>query len=164
MKRESDSLRVKQRGNKKQILDMLAASNSVEQHVYYNDSQTPEKIQSYANPTMGWTAEQESLQELWKTKSVEMGGVPRISIANTTAGSSNPNILRTVYLPNDKVGQLRSENDKLEATIQEQRAQFERVVLQLRDEKAAFEELENAMITASLAKQLPDRAGRVMHK
>ena len=117
MKRESDSLRVKQRGNKKQILDMLAASNSVEQHVYYNDSQTPEKIQSYANPTMGWTAEQESLQELWKTKSVEMGGVPRISVANTTVGSSNPNILRTVYLPNDKVGQLRSENDKLEATI-----------------------------------------------
>ena len=51
---------------------MLAASNSVEQHVYYNDSQAPEKIQSYANPTMGWTAEQESLQELWKTKSVDM--------------------------------------------------------------------------------------------
>ena len=119
MKRESDTLRVKQRGNKKQILDLLAASNSVEQHVYYNDSQTPEKIQSYANPTMGWTAEQESLQELWKTKSVDMNksGVPRISIQNTTAGSTNPNILRTVYLPNEKVGQIRSENDKLESTI-----------------------------------------------
>jgi len=32
------------------------------------------------------------------------------------------------------------------------------------DEKGAFEELENAMITASLAKQLPERAGRLMKK
>lgn len=91
---------------------------------------------------MGWTAEQESLQELWKTKSVDMNksGVPRVSVANTTAGSSNPNILRTVYLPNEKVGQLRTENDKLEGAIQEQRAQFEKVVMQLRNEKGAFEE------------------------
>ena len=88
--------------------------------MYYNDSQTPEKIQSFANPTMGWTAEQESLQELWKTKSVDMNksGVPRISVQNTTAGSSNPNILRTVYLPSEKVGALRQENDKFESQIQ----------------------------------------------
>ena len=142
MKRETDRLRVKQRGNKKQITDMLAASNSVEQHVYYNEAQNPEKIQSYANPTIGWSAEQESLQELYKGKQVDTknGAVPRISIANTTAGASNPNILRTVYLPNEKVGQIRSESDRLESTIQSQRAEFERVIMHLRDEKAAFEE------------------------
>lgn len=132
--------------------------------MYYNDSQTPEKIQSYANPTMSWTAEQESLQEIWKTKSVDMNksGVPRISVANTTAGSSNPNILRTVYLPNEKVGQLRTENDKLEAAIQEQRAQFERVVMQLRNEKAAFEEtkrdtyLKNKQEADAMLKEIHD--------
>jgi hypothetical protein len=32
------------------------------------------------------------------------------------------------------------------------------------EEKAAFEELENAMITASLAKQLPERGGRISKK
>ena len=68
---------------------------------------------------MGCTAEQESLQELWKTKSVDMNksGVPRISVQNTMTGSANPNILRTVYLPNEKVGQIRGENDRLESSI-----------------------------------------------
>ena len=45
-----------------------------------------------------------------------------------------------MYLPNEKVGEIRSQSDRLETTIQSQRAQFERVIMQLRDEKGAFEE------------------------
>ena len=37
LKKKCDTYRVKQRVNKRQILDMLAKSNSVEQHIYFND-------------------------------------------------------------------------------------------------------------------------------
>lgn len=37
MKRQCDTFRVKQRSNKRDIIDMLAKSNSVEQHIYYNE-------------------------------------------------------------------------------------------------------------------------------
>lgn len=40
---------------------MLAASNSVEQHIYCNEKQTPEMITSYAPKTLGWNAEQEKI-------------------------------------------------------------------------------------------------------
>lgn len=60
---------------------MLATTNSVEQHVYYNQNQAPEKIQSYAKKTGAFNAEQESLKELWKSKTIEAGhGVPRVSV------------------------------------------------------------------------------------
>jgi len=50
-------MRFKQTKNKKNILDMLSNSNSVEQHVYYNQQQAPEKIQSYAKKTNGLAAD-----------------------------------------------------------------------------------------------------------
>ena len=37
LKKKCDTYRVKQRVNKREILDMLAKSNSVEQHIYFND-------------------------------------------------------------------------------------------------------------------------------
>lgn len=122
-KTQVDTLRVKQKQNKRQILDSLAASNSVEQHVYYDRNTAPEKIQSYAPKTMGWTAEKESLQELWKSKQVEVqGGVPRVSVQKAAQKAAQPNILRTVYLPNENVGKINKENDALNGQIQEQRA------------------------------------------
>ena len=48
MKKQCDVYRVKQRVNKREILDMLAKSNSVEQHIYFNDRQEPEKISHFA--------------------------------------------------------------------------------------------------------------------
>lgn len=55
--------------------------------------------------------------------------------------------------------------EKEAQSLEQEEEELIQILQQLQiDEKAAFEELENAMITASLAKQLPDRAGRVMHK
>jgi hypothetical protein len=115
-KRKCDEMRLKQNKNKKDILDMLSNSNSVEQHVYYNQQQAPEKIQSYAKKTNGLAADQESLKDLWKSKTIEAGhGVPRVSVLQANSTASYPNILRTVHLPNEKVGQIRGENNNLNA-------------------------------------------------
>ena len=45
-------------------------------------------------------------------------------------------------MPNDKIGQIKSETDKLNAQIQEDRAKFEKVILQLRHDKGSFEEMQ----------------------
>ena len=47
-----------------------------------------------------------------------------------------------MYLPNENVGKLNKENEQFSSQIAQQRAQFEAVLLQLRDEKAAFEEVQ----------------------
>lgn len=51
-----------------------------------------------------------------------------------------PNILRTIYLPNDQSQQLRSEVDTLHAQIQEQRVHYERILLKMRDDRSNYEE------------------------
>jgi len=56
-KKQSDLYRVKQRVNKREILDMLAKNNSVEQHIYYNEGMEPEKISHFAPLSMGLLAE-----------------------------------------------------------------------------------------------------------
>ncbi len=56
MKKKCDTYRVKQRVNKREILDMLAKSNSVEQHIYFNNKQEPEKISHYAPKSMNLLA------------------------------------------------------------------------------------------------------------
>lgn len=40
-----DRLTAKQSTNKKHILNLLEQSNSVEQHIYYQKDENPEKIQ-----------------------------------------------------------------------------------------------------------------------
>ena len=143
-KKKSDLYRVKQRTNKREILDMLAKNNSVEQHIYYNDRQEPEKISHFAPMSMALLAEQEGMSGILRSaRSVEMGGagMPRVTVASSRGSeTSNPNVLRTVYLPNEQVGHLKSENDTLNRQIQQQRAEHERVLMQLRDQKAQFEE------------------------
>jgi hypothetical protein len=42
-----ENLKLKQKLNKKKIMELLESSNSVEQHVYYNKDEKPEKIQQY---------------------------------------------------------------------------------------------------------------------
>lgn len=53
MKDGGDRLRVKQQSNKQRILALLESSNSVEQHVYYQKGESPEKIQQYYLGTKG---------------------------------------------------------------------------------------------------------------
>ena len=51
-----------------------------------------------------------------------------------------PNILRTIYLPNDQSSQMRQEVDALHQQIQEQRVHYESILLKLRDDKSNYEE------------------------
>ena len=53
MKDGGDLLRAKQQANKQVILGLLESSNSVEQHVYYQKGESPEKIQQYYLGTKG---------------------------------------------------------------------------------------------------------------
>ncbi len=39
--------------------------------------------------------------------------VPRIAVASARSTDTQPNVLRTVYLPNEQVGKIKSENDNL---------------------------------------------------
>ena len=86
------------------------------------------------------------MSDIWRgtSKTVETEGseqMPRVTIASCRSSqASQPNVLRTVYLPNEKVGQMKSGNDHLNKQIQAERADHERVQMQLRDQKAQFEE------------------------
>ena len=51
-----------------------------------------------------------------------------------------PNILRTIYLPNDQSTQMRQEVDALHQKIQDQRIHYESILMNLRDNKSAYEE------------------------
>lgn len=47
MKFGGDRLKQKQNENKQRIFELLESSNSVEQHIYYQKGENPEKIQQY---------------------------------------------------------------------------------------------------------------------
>ena len=65
-------------------------SNSVEQHIYYNDGQQPEKISHFAPMSMNTLAEQEGMSEFLKPSmaqhSVDCAGqeaLPRVTVASS---------------------------------------------------------------------------------
>lgn len=129
VKKQTDTYRVKQRVNKREILDMLAKSNSVEQHIYYSDKQEPEKISHFAPQSMANLAEQENMSDIWRggatgvksavdTEGGSEAAMPRVTIASARSSqASQPNILRTVYLPNEQVGNLKTSNEQLNREI-----------------------------------------------
>lgn len=106
MKQATDMLRVRGKENRQLIMELLDANNSVEQHIYYQTNGAPEKIQCYSK----------------KSLSSAKGGKGAISGAAVDGQTSlnlrqtieehkknptinydfkSPNILRTIYLPND---------------------------------------------------------------
>ena len=136
VKRETDQLRIKGKENRELIIQLLENNNAVEQHVYYQKDTVPEKIQSY------------SKQSLTKPVSLRapMGGASlRKTQDDHRANPSihydynTPNVLRTIYLPNDQSTHLRNEVEQLHSSIQEQRVHFERILLGLRDERSELE-------------------------
>ena len=138
MKRKCDSLQFDQRTNKREILDILSATNSVEQHVYLSKDSAPEKIQAYAKKTNNILAKEEQERDLWKHKRVSTAtGIAKAKVGLPTG---QPNILRTVYMPNEQATSAQKEANKLNQQIDEQRMQFEGVISSLRDQKIAFEE------------------------
>ena len=52
-------------------MDILAKSNSVEQHIYYNDGQEPEKISHFAPMSMQVQAEKEGMESFLNDKRVD---------------------------------------------------------------------------------------------
>ena len=95
-----DDLKLQQEINKQQILSLLEKSNSVEQHIYYQKDESPEKIQQYylgnGNGIVGGNL---ATGPLTKPRIVE----PRSSLAYKEKQA--PNILRTIYMPNYEVDQ-----------------------------------------------------------
>lgn len=120
-------------------MDILAKSNSVEQHIYYNDGQEPEKISHFAPMSMQVQAEKEGMESFLNDKRVDAQG-KKVPLSNRSSQTTQPNILRTVYLPNEQVGQIKTDNDKLNSQIAQERVEHERVLMQLRDQKGQFEE------------------------
>ena len=144
-------LRFKQKKNRDQILDLLQATNSVEQHVYYQKDQAPQHIQSYAKPTLGYAARAQGVENIWTKKTTDVTtGIPKVTIGSQDMSAIGPdtdrppssrsaasvvtslqpaNILRTIYLPNERASQFKNEVDELNAEIAAQKAQFEQVLL-----------------------------------
>ena len=82
---------------------------------------------------MNNVAEQEKMSDIWRGTTTnnadatsKNGGVPRVDTEGSEAmprvtvasarssQASQPNILRTVYLPNEQVGQLKTSNEHLD--------------------------------------------------
>ena len=73
-------------------------------------------------------AEQENMSDIWRggaatgksafdTEGSE-ATMPRVTVASARSSqASQPNILRTVYLPNEQVGQLKTSNEQLNREI-----------------------------------------------
>lgn len=131
-----DRLTAKQTTNKKQILNLLEQSNSVEQHIYYQKDESPEKIQQYylgvpAQNIVGGKATTAPLSK------------PRIEEIKSTLSfrsAKKPNILRTIYMPNYEVDQGREQVEILRKEIEEEAQYYKGVMKSFQEDKALFEE------------------------
>ena len=96
----------------------MSSTNSVEQHVYLKPGEKPEKLQSYATKTNRKLAEEEQIRDVFKHKRVELGhGVTKAKVGT----KGDPNILRTIHMPNDQATQAESESARLTAQIEKTR-------------------------------------------
>ena len=114
MKFGGDDLRVKQNQNKQQILELLESSNSVEQHIYYQKDENPEKIQQYYLGTKGTGIYG------GKHTMAPVTAPTREPVKSTLSFKQpkKPNILRTIYMPNHEVDKARDEIEILRKEIE----------------------------------------------
>jgi hypothetical protein len=97
-------LKIKGKENRQLIIELLEKNNAVEQHVYYQKDLPPEKIQSFSK---------QSLMKPSTRVTIGAGSTIRKTIEDHKQNPSinydmqTPNILRTIYLPNDQSQQLR---------------------------------------------------------
>lgn len=94
-------------------MDLLALNNSVEQHVQFISGSEPEKLQSFARASDGSNIHQRNkenigsgLNKAQRSKALDQAGIDY--------EMRKPNILRTVYLENEDVSELRAELDKIQ--------------------------------------------------
>lgn len=114
IKHQCDRLQFTQRDNKREIQDILSTTNSVEQHIYLEKGQTPEKINSYAQKTNARLAEEEQLADYFKHKRVPIPGVNK----GVVGARGAPNILRTIHMPNQHASNASSETHRLTQQIE----------------------------------------------
>ena len=70
----------------------------MEQHIYLDKNQQPQKLQSYAAKTNRKLAEEEQMRDVFKHKRVATGsGMTR----KTVGVPGEPNILRTIHMPSE---------------------------------------------------------------
>lgn len=99
MKFGGDRLKQKQNENKQRIFELLESSNSVEQHIYYQKGENPEKIQQYylGSTGVGITGGQKTLAQNIQPK------IDPIRSKYAYKPNNKPNVLRTIYMPNYEV-------------------------------------------------------------
>lgn len=126
MKFGGDRFRVKQQANKGQILALLESSNSVEQHVYYQKGESPEKIQQYYLGTKGQiTGGTKTMAPITKPIIKEVKSSLKIT------PNKKPNVLRTIYMPNYEVDAARDQIEIMKKEIEEERLFYEGVMKEM---------------------------------
>ena len=104
--------------------------------MYYQKDAQPEKIQSYSKTSLVKSG----------ASRATIGGTLRKTIEEHKANPAihydynTPNVLRTIYLPNDQSSQMRTEVESLHEQIQQQRVHYERILNKLRDDRSEVEE------------------------
>ena len=134
MSDENNVLMMKQYENRNEIKDLLAINNSVEQHVHFSEGSSPERLLSYAKTHLGKNINQRDKENI-KGKINSPNDAPR---ANT--GFKTPNILRTVYLENEDIVELRKELAQIQNEITEEKNMFDQEVLKARNDKSQLDE------------------------
>ena len=134
IKQENDKLLSEEVENRKTIKDLLALNNSVEQHVHFSEGASPERLLSYSKNHMGQNTHQRD-KENFSENIVSPVDHPKVDHQYRT-----PNILRTVYLENSDLADLRKELETLQKEIMEDRVMYEDRLHQARNDKAERDE------------------------
>lgn len=131
-----DALKQKKNQNKNKILQLLESSNSVEQHVYYQKGESPEKIQQYYMGVKG-----QGITGGKVTMAPELQpNLGEMKSSYKVMPDKKPNVLRTIYMPNYEVDNARDEIEVLRKEIGEERVFYEGIMKKLQEDKALFEE------------------------
>lgn len=134
LKQSNELLKLKERENRKTILDLLALNNSIEQHVHFYKGSEPEKMQSFARTSDGqniFPRDKDSFKSKAEYKAVN----PGIDYTVKT-----PNILRTIYMENDDISNLRREIEQILQETEDEKAAYEAEIEQYQQERSKLDE------------------------
>lgn len=95
-------------------MDLLALNNSIEQHVHYYKGSEPDKFQTFARTSDG--------QNIFQR---EKENIPQKVNTGIDYSVKTPNILRTIYLENDDISNLRQEIEQILQATEDERAAYE---------------------------------------
>ena len=153
LKSENDNLLIKQGENSRAIKDLLALNNSVEQHVHFSEGVACEKMTSYAMTSTGANIHQRNKENISGTINLA-GQVNNRAVPNRHVNGCvkteeppqvdhkfrTPNIIRTVYLENSDISELRQELESIQNEIIEEKSLFDLELTKARNEKAELDE------------------------